>query len=106
LIPNFSSPIHRTDIGPYQKGSYTCNYSEENKFYLNYTLYQTSSEISWVANIELPLWTNITMPTAQSIVRADVTSFSNFNYGPNIFWFEGSNDGILYEYQFQLHFQV
>jgi hypothetical protein len=33
------------------------------------------------------------MPTTQSAARAKVTAFSNPAYSPNIFWFEGSNNG-------------
>jgi hypothetical protein len=86
LVPDFTSATNQTDIGPYiwQKNSYYCNYSEENGGYPNYTLYQTLSGTSWVANIGPPLWTSVIMPTIQSVARAEVTAFSNLRYSPYI----------------------
>jgi hypothetical protein len=57
LIPDFIGATNRTDIGPYiwQKSSYYCNCSEENGSYPSYTLYQTSSGTSWVADVGPPL---------------------------------------------------
>jgi hypothetical protein len=93
LIPDFTGAINRIDIGPfvYQKDNFYCNFSDDT--YPNYSLYVPASGTSWVFNYGPPLWTNVTMPTAQSVARAEVTAFSNPGYSSNIFWFEGSNNG-------------